>query len=700
MTSRQITSLLRFLVIIVVAGTPLIFWRASGDAFDVVKATWLGCGALAIGVGLLMLFSVGHRRIAPRMGLIATGVFTLGLLITSATSMAPIQSLIGQNLRYTGLVTLFGAILVMLAISSAFNEKQLFTLAWTLVIAACGVALYGFLQEIERDPFAWSSGAFGKFVFGTMGNPNTGSGYVAVLAPVTAWLMLSRHHSGRMRALGGVAFGLSLGMLAAFQALQGYVAFGFGAVYIGFWAWQGGRSFGQWLIVLGTALALMVALSQEGTSTIWILVIGYGAVFALIGWHVPAISEFRLPRMFGRSKTPLLGTGVVAGALIGIFAGPKGFDLLRRELAASMAERGDFYRAAWAVFRDHPIFGSGLETFGLVFPFYRPASHAILLESSRSTSVHSVQLGMFANGGLVLGLSYLALVASVIFLGVRALRKDVHTGSGLLMAVMIAYIGYQVQSSVSVEHVALHLLHFTLAGMIFAFALSTVAAPSRSQQKDHRNRTGRRRNPKVPLVVVVAGTVAWLFASFFVIARPLRASVAALSAVAATELLGDVDTGLRESDRAVNLAPWEGVWWFQRAKLKDFTGDSAGAADDASRAASELGYVLGSTGALARLVLADGRILVDLNDPVGAEPRLQRALEIVRIGAAKDPNAPRVQAETAEVIMEVAEVYFAIGDRESALGLAGEALTYDSSNEAARLLLETSSLNGATEGQD
>jgi hypothetical protein len=121
-------------------------------------------------------------------------------------------------------------LLVMVSISATFDQKKLIGLGQILVVTAAGVAFCGFLQQSGTDPFQGTSESFGKFVFGTMGNPNTGTAFVSVVSPLTAWAMLRRQHPLWIRVVSGAVFGLAMGMMPAFMSFQGYVAFGFAVV--------------------------------------------------------------------------------------------------------------------------------------------------------------------------------------------------------------------------------------------------------------------------------------------------------------------------------------------------------------------------------------------------------------------------------------------------------------------------------------
>ena len=676
MTAAQLRSVLRSFVYITVFIVPLIFWRSVADAFDLVKGTTLGILGLAIMLLLALVAIMDRKHVAARPVLIVAGIFVAALLASTVTSMDPLQSVIGQYQRYTGLVTLLASVAVMLSISAAFNISQVVTLGRVLVAAAAGVAFYGFLQELEADPFSWTSESFGKFVFGTMGNPNTGTAFMGVVTPLTAWMMLRARNSAGVRALAGTAFGLSIGMTAGFFSLQGYAAAGFAVAYIGLWAWTTGRVLGQWLVMVLAGLSLLIALRIEGSSSLYLVILAYMGIFAAVGWGVPRITALKAPEALYKARTALWGGAavvVIAGLLL---LGRRGWDFIERELAGSLAERGDFYRAGWAVLAEYPIFGSGLETFGHVFTLYRPAGHAQFLEGSRTSSVHSIHLGMFVNGGVVLGLAYLAVMVMVIVLGVRALRNDTDRGQGLLLAALCAYVGFQVQSSVSVEHVGLHLLHFTLAGIVLALSVPQVDMKTVVTNATKRKYGKGSKAAVMPTAVFVAVAVLWVGVSGFVTLRPIRAAMASFTGVQVATQSPDIRTGISEMDRAVRLAPWEGLWWTQRSEMKSFASDTDGAANDAAEAASRLRYKPGSGAVLARIILQDASAKISVGDVETARSRMDRALIIVRKSAANDPLAPGVQSSTATSIVQSAGVALQLNDPELATALVAEARSY------------------------
>jgi O-antigen ligase len=689
MTATQIRSSLRWLVIATVMIVPLVFWRSVADAFDLVKGTILALFGLAILLTLGMLAALERRHIAAKPTLIIAGVFSAAAIISTVTSMDPLQSVIGQYQRYTGLVTLLASVLVLISISASFDQKRLIGLGQVLVITASGVALYGFLQQAGADPFQWTSESFGKFVFGTMGNPNTGTAFVSVVSPITAWAMLRKAHPSAVRIVAGGLFGVAMGIMPAFQSFQGYVAFGFAVVYLAVNAWWNGRTLGQWLMVVFTAAALVIAILQEGLSWLAGLIVIYAAVFAALAAFADQIAAIRLPESLVKFRSAMLGALGAVVLLGAALFGRRLYDFVEREFAGSLVERGDFYRAGWAIFKDYPIFGSGLETYGHLFTNYRPIGHAVNLEGSRTSSVHSMHLGMFSNGGLILGLAYLALIAVVIWAVVRGLRRDRQMGSGLLLAAGCAYLGFQFQSSVSVEHVGLHLLHFTLAGLILAMVfpvLETTTVVNRGGKRKYGKNT---RATVMPAPVLIGSLLVWLLISGFVTLRPIRGATASFEGVRAATQLNDVPAGIAHLDRGLKAAPWEGLWWVQRAEMRAFNEDLAGAAADAAEAARKLRYKPGSAVSLARIVTRHAEALINAGERADGLTVLEESLDIARRGAVNDPFAPQVQTNTANFFSGVAGVYAQLGEEQRARDLIAEALTYDASNAAAAELLNS-----------
>ena len=607
------------------------------DSFDLVKAVVLWRSvAIMIPTGL-MIVRTGPVRF-DCLDRALTG-FVVACAVATVTSMSPLTSFWGQSQRYTGLLTFVACSFLAFFVSKIFDSVRAFWVVCALVAASSVVGLYGLLQEAERDPFTWSVSSFGKFVFGTMGNPNTASGLVSLALPLCVWLMLSPALAISRRIIGGATFGLSASMLASFDSFQGSAA----ALMAALLSIAYVMTVRTWrMLILGVIVAMAsIVIPNLSPLASGRLVLGCVAAFVALTLVGDRISEksFRLP-------TKRTGyAAMTAVALVLIAFGQSVWSTIREGLAGGLVERGDFYRAAWGVFRDNPIFGSGIETFGFVFTEYRPAGHAIRLEGSRTSSVHSVHLGMFSNGGLLVGLAFLAIFVVTLIAMIRNIRASSGQNRLLVLAIGAAWLASHVQSLVSVEHVGLLSTQFVLTGAVWASGREPAT-------KDRRV----RRVSSATLGLVSAGTVLAIVLSTGVLARPLQANISAREAFGQT----NVDAVLSKMRSAVSKAGWEPVYRLQEIEVLLALGRTEEAAVRALEALRvsrnnpaygvELSRIIASTGRyevaaaeVEKTVKTDpfakglrsqaagfytelGNVLVENGDPTGARPYFERAL--------------------------------------------------------------------------
>jgi tetratricopeptide (TPR) repeat protein len=271
---------------------------------------------------------------------------------------------------------------------------------------------------------------------------------------------------------------------------------------------------------------------------------------------------------------------------------------------------------------------------------------------------HNVLLGMFANGGVLLGLAYAAVMGLVGVALVRGLLADVEQERRLLLgAVGGAWAGYVVVSLVSIDVPALATLGWVLSGGVLAVAGHTqfVRVPGRASP-----RGGLRPALDIGLVAVVL--IATWGASL-----PLRADLAAGSA---TSLLanGRQAQGLEAAARATQLAPWRPVYWFELGRGLAVSGRFDQAQQAFQTAAAKDPRDLPAA-------LTSARLAVRLGDADTARDEYERALAL-------EPQHPALKVEVAEFASQV-------GAQEWARELLAEALAVDPDNEQARQLRDS-----------
>ena len=631
--------------------TPVIFWRGATDSFDLVKGVFLWVSSAVLVVPILTIRSSFKAKVTVLE--LALVLFLLAGVLSTAFSISPVTSLWGQSQRYTGLLTFGASCFFAIAVATCFNPTSLRPLLFSLVGAGTAVALYGALQEAERDPFQWSVTSFGKFVFGTMGNPNTASGLVSVSLPLAAWLVLNQETQRQLRVVGGAILGLMLGALASFDSFQGGVAALVTSLMVLIVVlWE--PSFRNMLLGPIVAIGGVVIPNLGSFASGWLVLLS-----AFFFGALTFVANYLPVRQFATSWKRL-GPALVA-LIVVVFAlfGREIFRAINQGVSGGFVERGDFYRAARDVFKANPIVGSGVETFGFVFTEYRPAGHALRLEGSRTSSVHSVPLGMFSNGGLLLGLTYVAIFLVTLISLVRYMRNAPRNNRLIPLAVGAAWFASHIQGLVSVEHVALLSTQFVLTGAVWASIRQSSSNPKNS-----------RRVSKVSMLALGLGTAGAVSVSAMVLVTPLRANVSSREGLVAAYTIRDGALALKKLSHAVELAGWEPLYRIQKVEVLVALGRIDDASLEASKAIELSRYNPAIGISLAKVVAAGGDYAL--------------ASDYVESTVRSDPLAPSLRKQAGGFFAELGSVYLGGGDLSRAELAFEKALYYDPGNAVAQ----------------
>ncbi|MPZ88536.1 MAG: hypothetical protein GEU81_10770 [Nitriliruptorales bacterium] len=480
----------RALLSALVVGASVGFWRGTYDVFNTFKATLIVLGVL--GIGLLAVYRVAQTRqiMVPRSPAVtAAALFAGALVIITITSPTPWLSVVGRPGRHTGLAMYLTYVGLFVLTIRLYRFRSPALIARTLLASAVPVTVYGLVQVAGLDPFEWSLVEGGPPVFSTFGNANFFAAFLGIVVPLGLWGVLTGTWSARWRvASGGAA-------LAAFVAAS-------------------------------------LSHSLQGPAVALI-----GSTFVLCVWLTGVGPAQR------RAARAALAGGAVAGtsALLAVVAGAGPLGRLREGLLASLGTRVPKWDAALAIFADHRLLGVGLERYADFFHAYRPAAVASATGLGRTADApHSVPLDMLANGGLLLALPYLTFLGLTLLALVAGLRTLSGENRLLLGGLGGAWAGYQAQSLVSIDVPPIAVLHYVLAGAIvvlgtrprlrvIALPRATVSGtspgllPGVSAVPVADARTGRP--------VMIAGLLIVGLAAAAVLTTPLRADVAAATAV-------------------------------------------------------------------------------------------------------------------------------------------------------------------------
>lgn len=505
-------------------------WRPMLDSFMLPKLTVIGLGAV------LLLVLAGVRAVRLGRLVVPTGpavwlalALALALVLATVTAEHPGIAIVGQHRRAAGLMAYLSYLVIFVVALRLYARSGARGLMRALLLALGLVVLYGLLQVAGLDPYTWSSDGLAQ-TFSTMGNINFASGYVGMLIPLVAAVVLLPGWSRAWRLGGLVLLLLSLVYLAANGSAQGPVA------------------------------------AAAGTSLV------------AAAWLLPRL---RTRSGGGRGIPRMLVAAVGVVALLGMTAVAVRFSA---EITSSLSERRYFWQAALAVFADHPLLGTGLESFRDFFTRYRAPEHAVFIGYDAADSPHNLPLEMLAAGGLPLAVAYLAFVGYTGWALVKALLAAAPDRLLVLAGFGGVWVGYQVQSLVSVDVPALGLLHFISAALVLAVAQPVrtssvplpVAPAARGAFLPRSGSRGRGLSAAGLVALLLLGLIGTWFA-----ALPARADLTAGQARFAADAAERVEL----LNRAVSLAPWEAEYRLNQGRALIEAGDTRSAYDSAVAAA-------------------------------------------------------------------------------------------------------------------
>jgi O-antigen ligase len=366
------------------AAVPCVFTTRLDDVFTLPKLVALWALTVVALVALCAGATARGRAVlaAPTAWVldVAFVAFLAWNVVAFVASTDRHQSLFGERYQYQGLLTigLYGAAFLLARLAFASPGRRDMLLFAAVATGGGFVAGYAIVQELGLDPI-WHGYLPAGRVFSSLGQSNALAAYLVLVLPVTAYLC--RRTAGRARALAIAVVGAEIVALAFTYSRGGYLA---ALAMVPVAAIVGARDV--------RANARRIALGVGGAI----------AVVALLATTVAPVRE-QLDRSWGRLVSTT-DTG-----------------------EASVRTHLDLWDAALAMTADHPVTGTGQETYPDQFPTYIhrfPYLRAMALSEFRIESPHDVYLAVAAGAGIPALVAYLTLLGAIAVVLVRAARRD------------------------------------------------------------------------------------------------------------------------------------------------------------------------------------------------------------------------------------------------------------------------------------
>ncbi|HRU38740.1 MAG TPA: O-antigen ligase family protein [Candidatus Goldiibacteriota bacterium] len=425
---------------------PLFFNIKSYDQFEMPKLTVLRIlTSLMLGLWLVKSINKGRFEWVSTPLDFPMLAWTGLNLLTTFTSLAPFLSFRGEYENFAGsLSNINYVILYFIASQFIRDKKQVFGLAYAILLSGLFTGIYSMMQFSGSDIIKWNAESMikGRY-FASMGNPNFLGALLIMIIPVNiAFITIAVREkkflfSGLLFLLfillyvslfGTQSRGPFLGFAFSILAMLGYAALaGYRALKSGLPEGQNSpaevlaaflRKYSKWLLLLAGLLSISLILSLT----------------------------------LGRNATQRLWSSITN---------------IRKSLQVS---RLNIWVPALKMIRDYPLLGTGVDTFKTVFPKFSGTDFANIDGANVSSrTAHNEPLNIAATMGLPsLGVYFLLLwTYSRMWLRGFSRTQDFREKT-MSLALYSAFIAYFVQNLFSFGVCAINTALYIFMAMHFA----------------------------------------------------------------------------------------------------------------------------------------------------------------------------------------------------------------------------------------
>ena len=349
------------------------------------------------------------KRISQAPIEIAIALFLIGLLVSTISSSSPFTGFFGLSGRRNGFITYVAMFLVYLIAKKISVSNTLNSFMRALTLVGTFQASYMLIQFLNLDPISWTTVHENK-MFGTLGNPNFSSAFLAIALPAMVYCTFTEIISKKMKffyALGTCASVFALILSGVYQGLISVAASLL--IVISVYFYKNSNHSLKWisvLILLSTSIFVSLGLFQKGP---------LGSIFAKDTFDLRANAYW-----------------------------PIAFDMGAQQ----------------------PIFGVGAEQFINYFPKYFTPELKGKYGQVTADNAHNYIIHFFAEGGAIVILPYLAFLVLFSVLILTRLTKCQPNEKFLHLASLGVWTAYLAQMLVSIDTMGISVWIWLMMGIL------------------------------------------------------------------------------------------------------------------------------------------------------------------------------------------------------------------------------------------
>jgi O-antigen ligase len=342
-------------------------------------------------------------------------IFLLSQTLALAFTHVKFTGLFGDTQRKNGYLTYLSLSIILLYSAKFLKYLDAIKIIKISVFSGCALAIYGAIQTLGYDFFNWENPY--NSIIGTLGNPNFASALLAILASFASLSYFIKNLGIAVRIVALPTVALCLFAIIRSESRQGLVTFLF--VHLFF--------ISIYYLYKNPKIGIAITLFSVGT-----------VILSIAG---------------------MLQRGPLSG-------------ILYKE---SVSVRGFYWRAAYEMFRDKPLTGVGLDNYGGAFKAFREVDYPLRYGYSlTSSSAHNTTLQMFATGGFLVGISYLAILFFIFKSSIKLIRSIESEKRILVILFTAVWVGFQAQSFISIDNIGLTIWGWLIGGVLIALARENV----------------------------------------------------------------------------------------------------------------------------------------------------------------------------------------------------------------------------------
>jgi O-antigen ligase len=431
--------------------TLIVTDRVSSEPANLGKMLVLA----AIGFAILPLIfkNVVSSFNDNRILLITISVFLLFSLVSVFMSENPFErGFYGTFGRNTGFLSYLVLAIVFLAGTQLFALKSFHKVIKALLIAGLLNVIVSILSSMGIQVFTWNIPE--NSIVGTFGNSNFIGAFMGMFVGILCVLFIATIGNWRNMFFVSISLVLALYVVFLSDALQG-------------------------LLISLTSFVIVIFFYLRSNSNFKILTNAY----VILGF---------VTMFFGIAG--ILNKGPLASLLY----------------KPSITFRWEYWSSGINMGLNNPIFGLGIDSYGSYYRTYRNESATILPGVDVTTdAAHNVVIDIFAGTGIIGVLSYLIMNIIVFYLAYSRFKTN-RKFDPILLSLFIPWIGYQIQSLISINQLGLAVWGWLLGGAIVGYVKNT--AHNQASGKIETKMHGKGKKVVEPNQLLPAGTALSIFA--------------------------------------------------------------------------------------------------------------------------------------------------------------------------------------------